>query len=464
MEKTKIKSGDFIYSAAAIQTERSQLSTGRLLLVLHTDNAGNIKAAPVVRKKAGYPQAHPIPGQAILGVRMNDCDLVLDINVQLPSSWPVLKQAMRLEAGALQQALDAKDHYRQQGKPLKNIKAPEQSAHQHQQRPDSALWEQTKVLYETFKADPALLPEYLVFSAKFYQYSARNQALIFAQNEHATFLASKTNWAKMGYEVLPEQTQKAVKIRRPDMVKVFNRNGHSVLVSKATLQEKKWIESGQLQVHEKLVFSPMRTYDISQTTCPVEDYPKVYNKGVADPAHAALFEATKRVAELEGIAVSVEDVTSIALGGYFVPATNSIVVSDKEQDTNKALVMLHEYAHALLHNAQAVDKPKETAIKEFEAQGLAITLMEHYACPISENDKQMLVQHLQEAIVQHPDFAIEKSLEKMNKAFGHASERIGQQLGILQEKQLEQVQKQQTVSVQMPRPAAPVQENFLQSL
>ena len=121
----------------------------------------------------------------------------------------------------------------------------------------------------------------------------------------------------------------------------------------------------------------------------------------------------------------VEDVSSIALGGYYNRAKDLIVISDKENDTRKALVMLHEYSHALLHNTSAPSLPRE--VKEFEAQTLAVRLMQHYGFPIPHNEQEYIVSYLTVAC-QNPAFKMDESLNRLAKQFIYARDRITAQL------------------------------------
>ena len=49
-------------------------------------------------------------------------------------------------------------------------------------------------------------------------------------------------------------------------------------ISRATSAERQKIASGELPVTKKTVFVQMKAYDISQTTCPVEDYPGIQQR------------------------------------------------------------------------------------------------------------------------------------------------------------------------------------------
>lgn len=122
--------------------------------------------------------------------------------------------------------------------------------------------------------------------------------------------------------------------------------------------------------------------------------------------------------------------------------------------------MLHEYSHALLHNTAAPGLPRE--VKEFEAQTLAVRLMQHYGFPIPPNEQEYVVSYLS-AACQHPSFELDRSLERMAKQFSHARERITIQLSEIAPQQPEPAQQTQRQSKNLPR-TAEISENFLMNL
>ena len=389
----------------------------------------------------------------IEGRALKSFTAALNMQVHMSAKWPILRQPLHLIESETTHLLNAIENYALNHSDIKHIQTDQPVEF------EKDLWDQVNDLYSNFKKDPATFFEYLKFSKQFYEYSARNQAMIYRQNPHATFVVSKQRWDQLKYSILPEHINRFMTIFRPAERSLFERNGEMIPLSQASLQEKAKIANKELPVVHKTIFVKMKVYDISQTNCPVEEYPSVYSKGFADAKHDQLYNAVVQVAELEGIQVTVEDVTSISLGGYYNKHSNCIVISDKENDTRKAIVMLHEYAHALLHNTSAPTLPKE--VKEFEAQTLAVRLMQHYGFPIPNNEQEYIVSYLTKAC-QCPSFEIDRSLDRMAKQFNHAAERISAQLEVFQQKQQQQKlaqSMQQTVSQGIH-----VSENFLRDL
>ena len=161
------------------------------------------------------------------------------------------------------------------------------------------------------------------------------------------------------------------------------------------------------------------------------------------------------MAALEGVTVTKDAMNSISIGGYYNRADNSIHINALEKDTAAASVMLHEYAHALLHNGSAATLPTE--IKEFEAQGTAVMLLKHYGFSVTQQDQDYLVSYMEQAAAKADGFDLQRSFERMGKSYAHAIERIGDQLTVIEE-------------ARVPAQLSPVQDrgaieaNFIQDL
>lgn len=450
LNEVKILPGDTVYLRASVEN----LSTLRLV-VTEADPWGNLKALPIEPAPKGPSDAIFIPEQsAFTAHKLKPFAVALNTEVEMSAAWPVLKQPFHLAEAELQELLQKKEAY-QKVNEVARIQADKPIG------PPPDLDEELARLYNNFTEDPSLLTEYLSFSSRFYRFSQRNQALIYCQNSGATFVASPAKWMEMGYRVRPEQARRGLQIFRPVQETFFERGERFLKLNQATPEERYQIAAGQIKTQQRTFFSLYSVYDISQTTCPVEEYPRVYGKGHSSAAHAALYDATKRVAELEGIKVAREDLASISMGGYFSPSENMIHINRLEQDSHAAIVLLHEYSHALLHNTSS--PTLSTAVKEFEAQGTAVMLLQHYGFSVEAQDQKYLVDYLTKAIHETPDFKIEPSLSRMSKQFTHARERISQQLelaGSLEHSPQKGFQKEQELQMQ----ASEIRENFLREL
>ncbi|KNZ42434.1 ImmA/IrrE family metallo-endopeptidase [Acetobacterium bakii] len=246
-------------------------------------------------------------------------------------------------------------------------------------------------LGESFKKDPTEMADYFAFAAKFYQYSPKNQQLIYHQNEFASFVGSFMSYKEKGYCV--EKGQKGMKIFVPVKCSYFYRDGEntSTRLADATPGEKARISRGDIEVKSGIKFKLGSVFDISQTDCPVEDYPKFIKFGENSRPHAELYEKLKGYCENQGFKVAEASLRSIDLRGQYCPSTKVIELNHKLQDTQKLGTFLHEMAHGFLdHQRQPEDTPIIDLLKEFEADGLAIMFMSHFGFEVTEGTKSHL--------------------------------------------------------------------------
>jgi hypothetical protein len=154
-------------------------------------------------------------------------------------------------------------------------------------------------LVKNYQTDPALIAELLQFKPG-YQYSLRNTMAIKAQNPHATFTDSYNGWRKRGYGV--QHGEKSIFIWTPVIQKSFFRSEREpdVSVGRATPEEQQKLARGEIKANEKLTYRLGSVFDISQTTCPPEDYPQIYSMGYPDVEHRTLYELLRTFAEKSG--------------------------------------------------------------------------------------------------------------------------------------------------------------------
>lgn len=335
----------------------------------------------------------------------------VDTEYDFPADWNYTKLHGVLTPGQMTELMLLQESYKEKSVIEKIEVDQKQTDDLHDIR--SAVQKMQREL----KADPDKLLNYLAFSAKFYQYSPRNLMMIYAQNPHATFTAAKGRYLRMGYRVKPGE--KGIEILRPQTKEYFERNGYLVPVMKATNAEKAKLAAGKIEVVQKTYFDPSDVYDISQTTCPVKDYPKVYDKGYNSEQYAALFERMKELSELSGVPVEIKDLASISLNGFYSPQQNTITLNHSLQDSERLDTMCHEYAHALLHRTTT----QSPAVAEFEAQCLANMLEGRFGLPTSENNKEYMVRNLEEA-QKDPKFKLDVSLARVQKQLRHIDKRI----------------------------------------
>lgn len=428
----KLQPGDIIYSKLPVPINNSMLS-GRMFAVKSVDKIGNLVVLPLstAAEMTQYACAVAVQPDKENWLRKESV-LVADTEVELSGSWPVVQQPGNLGKETMHAVFVAQERYREKAE-VQRIQADKPL-----QKDERDVREKIADLYDGFKRDPATYVDYLKFSGNFYRYSARNNLLIYMQNRYSTFVASKAHWQQLGYSIRTEHERRSMEIYRPVEQKFFNRDGTLMQLRSATPHEKQLIASGQLPLVTKQYYAPTPVWDIAQTTCPAGDYPKIYDKGHADVAHRALYDAVKQLAELEGIPVSTTDMKSISLNGYYVPADNTIFINNNLNETKAAATLCHEYAHALLHNTSAEEVPH--AVREFEAQSLAVVLMSSYGLRLDENETAYMVDYLNDA--QKESFDFNTSVQRVSKQMRHVEERLSDILvqapGMEQLQQMEQ--------------------------
>lgn len=273
---------------------------------------------------------------------------------------------------------------------------------------------------KNYQADPKLAAELFAFKTQFYQYSLNNALLIHLQNPHATFVASFTKWKSMGYSI--KKGAKHMKISRPIEIAKFPRevNGKTKMidVKNASTEEKAKIASGEIKVEKVTKFVPHQVFDISQTTCPPEDYPKIYSMGVPDIEKAQLYECIAEYAKDSGFSVTEEDMSSISLDGYYKPSDDSIHINSLLQDSKKLETMVHELAHGVLHKTTT----QPTEIAEFEAESFGTMLQRKLGIPVSEDSKRYIKKYFDKSSsLTKAKFDMNDTLNRLSKAFKHVS-------------------------------------------
>lgn len=325
------------------------------------------------------------------------------------------------------------------------------------------LTSEIKDIAATYQFDPELLTDYLAFKAQFYQYSPTNTMLIHLQNPHATFVGSYTFWKNKGYGI--KKGQHHIKISRPIETSRFPKeiNGKTVWtdIKYASSEEKAKIAEGKLEIKKTTKFIPHQVFDISQTTCPVEDYPKFYNMGHPDMEQNQLYECVKQYAKECGFTVTEEDLSSISLHGYYSKTDDSIHINSLLEDSKRLETMCHELAHGVLH--KTTTQPVE--ISEFEAECFGTMLKRKMGFPVSEESKRYINQYFTKSkLLENSKFDIDKTLNRLSKTFNHVSKGIEttmSDMGFAPEREIAQNLSQAKSNAINP---IKISENFTQAL
>jgi antirestriction protein ArdC len=191
------------------------------------------------------------------------------------------------------------------------------------------------------------LVRYLQTASRFHTYSFRNQCLIAAQCPTATRVAGYQAWRRLGRWVRRGET--GIVILAP----ITRRRADVVGDDDA-------IDADRSRVHG---FRSAYVFDVSQTDG--EPLPTIAHDAAGDPGvHLAALE--------QAIANAGVVITRLAdLGGahgYSRPGRITILESLTAADS--AAVLVHEFAHELLHQ-RGDDRPASKTVRETEAEAVA---------------------------------------------------------------------------------------------
>lgn len=303
------------------------------------------------------------------------------------------------------------------------------------------LQDKVLLISESFKENPETIAEFLKFKTKFYNYSSRNTMLIFQQNPGAVFCNSFKAFKDLGYSV--KKGEHGMKILVPTLKTYLNVNDEWIALSNATAKQKALYKQGKIQSQQKLFFKIGTVFDITQTNCPSEDYPKYLDIGYSSAQHAQLYDTLKKYCEQElECTVRENNLNSVALRGYYNYTTNEIAISGAFEDTTRLSILSHEMGHAIIHNSPE-SRQRPTVQKEFEADALSVMLHTYMGVEIAEVRERHLFESYQAMItdINYKPEMLNQSLERANQAFIQVTESINKEL---------RPELKQTISKELP--------------
>lgn len=205
------------------------------------------------------------------------------------------------------------------------------------------------------------LTHYLEFMAQFHEYSAGNQILIYMQRPNATHVAGYKAWEKLGYHVA--KGERGIQILAPMTRRirvVDDLTGEELVLAAPT--------GGFRVVH---VFDAAQ---LSPRDRAARSLPAFYTPLGHD--HAVLAARLEEAIRMDGIAVGEEPHLRRSVQG--VSHGGSIGLKPGLDGTNKALVLIHEWGHEILHQRAYAAAPKPRGIKECEAEATAYLVAHHF--------------------------------------------------------------------------------------
>lgn len=207
--------------------------------------------------------------------------------------------------------------------------------------------------------------QYLRTMSKFRHYSLNNQLLIWCQCPHATAVAGFNDWKKkFGRSV--KKGERGIKILAPMPIKI-------------KAEEEQTDENG-ITHHtdegiERIItlYKTVSVFDVSQTEG--EPLPEFEISELDGKVHdyASILEAVIQAAPCN---VYFEEIINGSKGYYSVIA-DKIVVNTGMSEEQTLKTLLHETAHAILHNKEHSKEGKDKPTKEVEAESIAFLVADY---------------------------------------------------------------------------------------
>ncbi len=261
---------------------------------------------------------------------------------------------------------------------------------------------------ENFTRSPEVIAEYLAFCTHFHEYSHRNMMMIYAQRPNAQFVAAVSKWnaGLPGKDGVPlsedpiyiKKGERALYVLCPTEQKVYSKDGKewkSVYQMSASERQELKDKPSEFKTLTNTSFILGPVFDIAQTNCPKELFPKIFGIGHADLNAKQLFDGVTAYIEATGFKVKLEDLGSVGLRGLCNSFTREIKINSMFEDSQRLSTLLHELGHAELHGF--IDG-KSVSRKELEAD--MYSLMLENVCGIETTDarKAHLKGHYEEFI------------------------------------------------------------------
>lgn len=218
---------------------------------------------------------------------------------------------------------------------------------------------------------------FLSSMAKFHNYSLNNQILIAVQKPDSTLCAGYTTWQKQNRYV--KKGEKGIRIICPAP---YKKEYLKDVIDKTT-GKPELLPDGKAkqEIVQKVIpfFKVGYVYDISQTEG--QPLPEVTHrlKGDLDSDLKRLKEA---LLEVSPVPVAFQPVEGSA-NGFYSPAAGEIVVDSTLSEKQSLKTLIHETAHAILHNPETASSQSPRETKEVEAESVAYVVCQYFGLDTS---------------------------------------------------------------------------------
>lgn len=279
---------------------------------------------------------------------------------------------------------------------------------------------------------PEHFKELASYMSKFYNYSFRNTFLIQEQFKGALAVGSYAFWKEKGFTV--NKGEKGIKILVPNKLSDYfiNEKGEEVKLSKATLEEKRLIEQGEIEVRKgKLIFNQGYVFEVTQTNAKAEDLPKIFPGRWLDGEvnnYNLMYKAMENIANKIGVKIIEPKKELGAVKGVSYPVTKEVALNPRNTQLQNVKTLIHELTHAKLHTMETRDNYTTNA-KEFQAEMAAYVVCSYFGLDTSEysfryisswtkdvelKDKEKLISEVRETVKEYIE-VIEKMLINDNE-------------------------------------------------
>lgn len=292
---------------------------------------------------------------------------------------------------------------------------------------------------------PEHFKELISYMSKFYNYSFRNTFLIQEQFKGALAVGSYAFWKEKGFTV--NKGEKGIKILVPNRLSDYfiNSKGEEVKLSKATPEEKRLIEQGEIEVRKgKLIFNQGYVFEVSQTNAKAKDLPKIFPGRWLDGEvnnYDLMYKAMENIANKIGVRIIEPKEELGSVKGVSYPLTKEVALNPRNTQLQNVKTLIHELAHAKLHTMETRDN-YTTNEKEFQAEMSAYAVCSYFGLDTSEysfryikswtenvelKDKEKLINEVRETVKEYIEI-IEETLINSNFFILENKDKIEQKL------------------------------------
>lgn len=249
---------------------------------------------------------------------------------------------------------------------------------------EQQMYEITKQLEEGVKElfTSERYAEYLKTMSKFYNYSFNNTVLIALQRPEATLVAGYSAWQKNFHRQV-KRGEKGIQIIAPsqrkekEVVEKFDPETNEPILGPDGQPETEVVE------HVVSDFRVVRVFDVSQTYG--EPLPELAIQDLTEQVqNYPLF--LQAVRELSPVPIRFDETEGEAKG-YYNNKKKEIVVKEDMSESQTIKTLIHEIAHAKLHDREVLEQAgeeKDQRTKEIEAESIAYTVCQYFGLDTSD--------------------------------------------------------------------------------